>query len=396
MLLYLIKRNLAQYPISQQLRLIINRYIPRRRGNRSALQKQNIPNKNQQKLQKKESKDLVIAKDGLQQSSAAATGIKGPQPETPVSKCLYAVWDFEVCPITFDFINFLILADIQRERLQFDSIQFLLLPGPHNGHRDQAVHSLNEKNYRIGSIVLPAISLLKCQAKALSFCSREDAAQFISTKSKNSIFPNGYTVEQPVNFYGWRNCRQAFEEGYSLQRLKAEPRSTEIIADWYERNCQGKRLLTFSLRESFYEAERNSDVEAVKRFISELDKEKYVAVVLRDLDRISEGFSEWQSVGATDGQFAVWDIRIRQALYEKADMNFFVNNGPFVLALFSKTINYAVFKMLTSSVFVTSDKYFEMHGWKVGDNFWGACKNQNIFWEDESIDGFRKVLREFV
>ena len=76
MLLYLIKRNLAQYPISQQLRLIVNRYILRRHGNRSTLQTHNIPNNSQQKLQKKESEDLVIAKDGLQQSLAAATRIK--------------------------------------------------------------------------------------------------------------------------------------------------------------------------------------------------------------------------------------------------------------------------------------------------------------------------------
>lgn len=371
MLIYLIKKNIQQYPFGVQFARIYNRYF-KAPGNRPIIQES--------------SKDNTIAPVKAAMSIDNSSRNNG--------KTLYAVWDFEVCPITFDFLNFLVICDIEREKRGCEYLQIIIIPGPFDGFRDAKIHSMDEKKFRLGSIITPSINLLPSKTKVTMASHRDEARQLLQIVQKNEIFPPNYTIDKPVNCYNWRAIRKCYEDGQNLQRFEADVRSKALIDNWIKANCAGKKILTFSLRESIYESDRNSNLEAIKSFVKKVDKSKFAVVIIRDLDLASEEFKEWSDLGTIDGQIAIWDIRLRQAMYERADLNFFVNNGPFVMALFSKNIAYAVFKMITESVFVTSTKYFENNGWSIGKDFLGANRKQKIYWEDESEEGFFRALHD--
>ena len=371
MLIYLIKRNLKQYPFSVQLARIYTRYF------KAPASRPIVPRKPKSVLKP------PIKTEPLKQNLSKSNG-----------KIFYAVWDFEVCPITFDFLNFLVICDIEREKRGCEHLQIIIVPGPFDGFRDAKVHSIDEKKFRLWSIITPSINLLPSNTRVTMASHRDEARKLLQIVPENEIFPPHYTIDKPINRYNWNAIRACYEDGQNLQRFESDMRSKALINNWVKANCAGKKILTFSLRESTYETDRNSNLEAIKSFVKKVDKSKFAIVIIRDLDLASESFSEWSDLGAIDGQIAIWDIRLRQAMYERADLNFFVNNGPFVMALFSKNIAYAVFKMITESVFVTSTKYFENNQWSVGKDFLGANENQRIYWEDESEKGFFRALRD--
>lgn len=371
MIIYLIKKNIQQYPFGVQLARIYTRYLKAH---------------SKRPVAREKSKNAVkILEKAIPKNQNFSKGD---------NKVLYAVWDFEVCPITFDFLNFLVISDIEREKKGYEYLQIIIIPGPFDGFRDANTHSVDEKKFRLGSIITPSVSLLSSKTKLMMTCNRDEARQFLQTIAKDSIFPPNYNIDNPVNRYNWIAIRECYDDGQNLQRFEADMRSKLLIDNWCKDNHVNKKILTFSLRQTIYEPERNSNLEVIKSFIKKVDKSQFSVVIIRDTNAVSEGFNEWSDLGAIDGQIAIWDIRLRQAMYERADLNFFVNNGPFVMALFSKNIAYAVFKMITEAVFVTSTKYFRNNQWSVGKDFLGAKKDQKIYWEDESIEGFFKALRD--
>lgn len=380
MLFLLIKRNLINKGFIAQLRQFYKKYfrtffeiLPSRNGNLSKLIDPIAKKLSDESKQKKNNESQIPVRDEV----------------------LFAVWDFQVSPITFDFLNFLVLADIERESKNLSAIQVVILPGPVDGFRDGKIIPISQKNYRVSSIILPAMELLACSVRPLFFSNRQIGIEFLNRIPKSDIFPNDFDYKNSFPTYNWLKIREQFDAGYDLLRLESDSRSSDLVRQWKKQHCGDKKVLTFTLRESFYETDRNSDINSIKEFIKQLDQETYAVIILRDVDRASESFDEWEKLGAINGDFAVLDLRHRFALYEQAHLNYFINNGPFVCALFSKKIKYAAFKMITPSVHVTSAEYFKKQGWSTGKDFFAATEDQKLFWQKESVNGFNSALNEF-
>lgn len=315
-------------------------------------------------------------------------------PRQTANGLFYVVWDFQVCPTTFDFINFLCHAENERLLRGFHSFLVIIVPGPVEGFRDNNSYSIENKKWRTKNII-HSLTYLQPKCEGFYQCpSREEASRILEKIPKNQILPFGYTVENPNNLYSWKETFKRISDGNNLQTLRSRYEPRRIVREWLANNCAGKIVITITLRESEYEPERNSDISVWEKFSQEIDKNKYSIVLLRDQGRSLQDNTEWKGTGVQFFEAAVWDVELRQALYEYADLNFMINNGPFVMAVFSENIKYAIFRMVTEEIFVTSSEHLIRQGWTIEEDFPSSGLLQRIYWENETLEKLLKVCEE--
>ena len=104
---------------------------------------------------------------------------------------LYAFYDLSVAPLTFDFLQFLVLADIERSKKKLSDLTVVIIPATEEtrdpGLKDR--FSRSDRNWRLNQILAPACALLpSCSGKVMICGSREDGANVVEFAG-NNIFP---------------------------------------------------------------------------------------------------------------------------------------------------------------------------------------------------------------
>lgn len=306
----------------------------------------------------------------------------------------FAIWDLKVCPTTFDFVNFLCHVESERQSRAFENFQVVIIPGLVNGFRDTNSYSSENKKWRIGNILGPLANLQEHCSGVYNCGTREEAYRILKDIPREQILPDGYSVESPKRFYSWNETFYRINSGLNLQTLRSQAEPRRMVREWLKKAACGKKVVTVTLRESTYEVERNSNIAEWTKFLGQLNKNEIFPIVLRDQEKSLENSNEWKDAGAEFFEPAIWDVELRQALYEYSYLNLFVNNGPFVMALLSENIRYAVFKMVTEEVVVTSEERLKNYGWILGEDFPNSGLLQKIIWEDETADGIGAVFQE--
>ncbi|MGB0571041.1 MAG: hypothetical protein ACPGQM_03075 [Alphaproteobacteria bacterium] len=298
---------------------------------------------------------------------------------------LYAVWDYQLAPSTFDVLNFLCIAEAEREARDLPHFSLIVVPGPEEGFRDNKIHTMNQKRWRLHNILLP-VTALQPNCAGVHFChSRLAAAKLLRKVPGSQLFPNEYTVEAPIAHYNWRLTFAAIAEGKNLQTLRARSEARRIVRDWISDVVKGRLVVTVTLRETPYEEVRNSRLEEFGNFVSKLDKTKILPVILRDQSKVFEPLPpEFDGTERFDP--ALWNTELRMALYEYADYNLMINNGPFLMAVFSENVQYGVFRMTTEGVVPTSRKWMQSAGWTLDADFPQAGMLQKLYWQDEEAE----------
>src|SRR5271169_3129929 len=81
------------------------------------------------------------------------------------SDVLYAFYDLGVAPITFDFLWFLVGAELERRRRELTSVHAVIVPGPRRGLRKEPPEleralDVTTRRARIFNMLVPACTLL--------------------------------------------------------------------------------------------------------------------------------------------------------------------------------------------------------------------------------------------
>jgi hypothetical protein len=115
----------------------------------------------------------------------------------------------------------------------------------------------------------------------------------------------------------------AAERGEPVPRLQAPEAARQTVRDMIGK-CVGSAPVVITLREAAYDMHRNSNLQEWLRFAAGLDAG---VIFVRDTAKAHEPLD-----GFTTYPHASTDVQIRMALYEQARMNFFVSNGPWMMA----------------------------------------------------------------
>lgn len=268
---------------------------------------------------------------------------------------LTAVYDLAVSPPTYDFVSFLLEAEKARIEQGHTHLDVVFMPGPIGGFRDDDLPP--SVAVREGMLHRVCVGLCRLLPSVRNVTVRKDRQPV-----EGNIFPAGWTVLTPISHYGSKYLRDA------KPVLRATPAAREAVK-------RSKPYVTITLREADYWPRRNSNLDAWAKVARWLESEGYEVVTLRDTEK--------------DFNALAWDIDLRLALYEGADVNLGVTNGPMAL-MFASGAPYIVFKVVTEEYYSTSYAFLRIHGMNKGDQ-WGA--NGITVWADDDYDTIRGAVQ---
>lgn len=302
---------------------------------------------------------------------------------------LYAFYDLEVSPATWDIVKFLVLAEKRRIEYRCDDLTTVIVPAS-NGFRKgdleiyQRYGNYDEgyMRWRLRNILVPCCWLVN---SSVMLCGDREEAQRIIMGMDGMLFPDLYTVIKPTGrFLDWY---MQHEEG-EIPSLRATPQSLVYVNNWLKERAEGRKVVTINLRETAYEPERNSNIEEWSRFSYWLDKSKYMPLMLRDMEKAYElnGFATYPEI--------IWNVELRQALYELSYLNLFVTGGPSCPALYDKKANTLVFKMLSPNCGATSEQFLKGQGLEIGGQWKNVTPNHKIIWDEDKFEVIKLAFCE--
>lgn len=304
---------------------------------------------------------------------------------------LYAFYDLEVQPVTFDICHFLASAEIERKACGAHHVHAVFVPAFDGMLRDEtadydAVISLQSRLRRVYSILLPATALLpSCTGHSLA-SSRAQAAA-IRAKARH-VYPRGYTTAMPLA-HAQPEWMEANRRG-DVAVLAAQPHAVALVRERVQGLAAGRQVVTITLRQYAFMPDRNSNLDAWRSFARSLDPRRYLVIVLPDVETLStavDGFGE----ALTMPELAI-DIGLRAALYETADLNLGINNGPMALCYLNRRTRYAVFKIITNCVPQACRDLFLQHGPQPGTQpAFVRAPDQIWVWEDDTPEAIGRV-----
>lgn len=308
-------------------------------------------------------------------------------------KILYAFYDFQVCPVTFDFLNFLCMANAERERQMCDWFRVIVLPGGVEGFRSHnSQYAAEHKRYRVRNIVQAGCALHPNCCGFQICVSRADALH-VEKAAEGRVFPVHYSVEKPYGYYSWGGTNEMANSGCHMPTLKSGRNALDAASRWLEKNCAGRDAVVITLRECDYEKPRNSNLTNWRKFADALDKKRFSPVFVRDqavaMDPLPAPLQ-----GLLICKEAPWNLEFRMALYELAYASLFVNNGPWLIGIFNPSVNSISIKIITEELVLTSSKYLEDRGFDVGRNLPFMGNNQALVWKDDSFEDIQAAFSE--
>jgi hypothetical protein len=306
---------------------------------------------------------------------------------------LLAFYDLAIAPLTFDFLWFLVAADLERRRAGLSSTHVVIVPGLENGVRRETAEyetfvDSEARRARIANILLPACDFLPELAGATIARSREEADVLIQN-AQHRVFPRAYEPALP-SYPGPRTCLEAGRRGERVGILRAPSRDAAKARAWLSGTSGDRLPVTITLRQYGYTPARNSNVPAWIAFAERLP-DRFAPIFIPDTDHASE------PVPASLARFpvcseAACDLGFRFGLYEAAYANLGVNNGPMGLCWLNERTRYLTFKILSESVVQTTAAYMQYLGFEIGRSLPFATPWQKWVWEEDTLE---VIEREF-
>jgi len=309
---------------------------------------------------------------------------------------LYAFYDLQVSANTFDIILFLILAEHARISLGCNALHIIIVPELDEGYSKLKTYKkIGSKNFdldymrwREKNILIPCCFLLPNIKKVTSCISRAEAQAFESLLVKH-IFPDGYSVRFPIESYSLNHIINS--EG-DLPTLQSGSEAQRIINDWITTNTNERKIITITLRESYYEQKRNSNIKDWGEFARSLDHNKYLPVIIRDAETVFTPIPNELNDLVFFNE-VIFNIELRAALYELSYLNMLVNNGPVLVARWLKDSKSITFKMIVEeSGGAVTESHFRSLGLNPGSQYQPNSPFHNLIWED---DNYNVIVREF-
>jgi hypothetical protein len=305
------------------------------------------------------------------------------------SSTLYAFYDLGVAPVSFDFLWFLVGAELERQRRELGQIHVVIVPGLYGGLRRESRDLENsitpeERRARVNTMLVPACSLLPSLGGITVAASRAQA-EGIMELAGSKIFPARYEPAFPCYPGPQEPLRVAREQGARIGVLRATSVDLAAVDNRLTAHRRGCRVVTITLRGYDYVPTRNSNIPAWTEFARRLDPERFSVVFVPDTAQcFSRAPAELQNFLVF--REAAVALGLRMALYERAYLNLGVNNGPMGLCWLNDQTRYITFKMLSDVAPQTTPEYMQFLGFEIGKSLPFATPWQQWVWAEDELE----------
>ncbi|MCG7537129.1 hypothetical protein [Pseudoalteromonas sp. OOF1S-7] len=302
---------------------------------------------------------------------------------------LYAFYDLSSNLPTFDCVQFALLAELERVKRKKKFLQFIIVPDRSASQSYLGLsqyHDQHDLNWRITHIVEPVFSLIKSALTVSTLALREQATSLMAGVAEGQVFPSNFGAAGNSHAVRQIMLKPYVDAGYSLSLLAPHREAQRQVDTFFEKVVGDKKAVVITLREYAHQPQRNSDLASWERFLSQLDKEVYFPIIVRDTytvaDRLPDGLANY-----TTFPLAAIDIHFRVALYRRAFINMAKTNGAFYLCNFIPGCRSLTFIEVDDLNPTMSTETWVRSGYRPGeDAFLRDNADQKIIWGPDSYE----------
>ena len=315
--------------------------------------------------------------------------VKKPLVRKECDDLLYAIFDMECAPITFNITEFLVDAEYESRNINKNGFVVVVVPLEKeplykNDEYISVVDSAS-KSWRFQNIVLPIISLSSGCKGVHILPRRKDVELYVRNCD---IYPDIYDSKN-IRYLDIREFYRKFDRPNMFEGIRATKQGLRYVDKWIKANNINKPIVTITIRNYGYDEVRNSNLDAWSRFSTYLDGSGYCPVIIPDLD------GDDVDPYFTDGfiyKEAAWNMMLRMALYERVYLNFIVGGGPEKLLSFNPECSYIAMNLFPEGAAVDLKESIKQAGFFAGPNYKFKTKKHKLVYE---TDSYENILTEF-
>ncbi len=282
-------------------------------------------------------------------------------------KTLTAFYDLAVAPVSCDFVTQLVQAMKKRDELGCDSLHMVIVPkeaGLGGFARHWGQHDEHATRWRLWHIITGACPLGKATLTIAA-----DRRQAERLRVEPCWWP-----EKQAHHVG--PLIEAGRRGERIPPLQASEAARRYVGNWVN---DERPLVTMTLRHQETVSVRNSRRAAWETLADELSP-RFGVVVLEDTH---------QALQAGFGGYGAIDMDLRLALYERAAMNLFGDNGPSILTWFSEA------PFLRFCCGADPEHWTKHMALSLGDQLPWASNEQRLVWGPDDLETMRAVFADW-
>jgi hypothetical protein len=268
----------------------------------------------------------------------------------------YVEWNCIACPVNWDFLIWLVDAEMTRIRLKG--------PPPLRIHFSRFEELDQQSVDFIDNVFRPTLGLI-------------GAVEDVDAKGGRH---KPYYLPQDIVL--------ASRAGEPVPKLRAPMLARAKMEGW----LHGTRPVVITLREAPHWQHRNSNLEAWTRFAGDLQGKGHDVIFLRDTYKAAEPI-----IGSATCPIASWSVPLRMALYELALCNLCISNGPCGLAFFTDTPYLYFLNTRKDELYVPNNPEFWLraHAMREGEQWPWALPTQRLIWGSDSYANICAAWEEF-
>ena len=309
------------------------------------------------------------------------------------SDLLYAVYDLEVAPITFNILEFLIDVEYETNKRGKRGFVVIFVPKenePMYGYDEyDSVIDAYSKEWRFNNILLPVVSMYKKCKGTYCLSHRSDVIAFVKN---HDVYPELYDGVN-LRYIDLAKTYLKIDRPYLFEGIQASLQGIRYVQQWIRENQVQKPMVVITIRNSPFDKVRNSNINEWSRFMQYLIKTGYHPVIVPDTDNAFH--KEEVFAGILIFRECAWNIMLRTALYEIAYLNFLSPNGPMGLAWANLKCNYIVMNVLPENSLISREEHVK-NNFPVGNNFRWALPNQRLVYKPDTYENIVYEFERFI
>jgi hypothetical protein len=319
-----------------------------------------------------------------------------PPPESGADT-YFAFYDLKAGPLTYDFIQFLVLAEKFRKASGRRHLRVMIVPGDHRGFRNQSqrdrIMDDARKEWRLRQLVMQSCFLVPDCIGVTRFRTRDAARAFRAGLETDAVFPPAFDIDRPVCPYLLGFVQQFAASGPDIRALRAPPVAAALMRRLYRELAGGRPVVTITLRQSDFQPRRNSRLDQWLALADSCRRRGLFPLVIPDTEAVLGGAAtECGDVPVfTPGALS---IGLRAAAYQESRLNMLANGGPYTLCLYNAAARFSMFKLLVPGIHTASAAYHASQGLMPGSQLPFAGPLQRLVWDDDSFETLDRELSE--
>lgn len=314
--------------------------------------------------------------------------IEGCVNDADILTCFY---DLRFCLETFDFLYFLIACEIERVKQRKRHIVLSLIPSQKVGRNAQ------DLALRVNGIILPMAQICQHLVGINQFQSRRHAIEYHKTYL-DGFFPCDYLTTQRMKQFSINDIETDMKNKIiDYASLLVPDDFSKKTVDQFLKIAGGKKVIVITLRDYEHEAHRKSNNQAWVQFIKYATKKNYFTVIVKDTYTV---YAENTLLPPEFCLFtpASFDLKLRIALYARADLNLSVNCGPSALFFFIKNCKSIEFRCVNKLTLSTSEYHMaRVSSMMYGEQpFYGNLGKNYVYWGKDTFKNIKSAFDQYI